>query len=173
LFLPTTLNEKEPNVAIYLQYDGIKGNVTADGYKDHIGVMSVQFGVGRGISMEAGNMSNRESTRPSLSEVTITKVADNSITGIFKEAVTGNAGKKVVIKFVRTGADKVQEYMDYTLEDVLVSGYSISASSEGEPVETISLSYSKIMVNYKDFDKTNKSGNPQRVGYDLTTAKPL
>jgi type VI secretion system secreted protein Hcp len=160
-------------MAIYCEYEGIKGNVTADGYKDHIGVDSVQFGVGRGISMEAGNMSNRESTRPSLSEVTLTKVADNSATAIFKEAVTGNAGKKVVIKFVRTGADKVQEYMDYTLEDCLVSSYSMSASSEGEPMESISLSFSKIMINYSDFDKTNKSGNPQRVGYDLESAKPL
>jgi len=59
------------------------------------------------------------------------------------------------------------------LEDCLVSNYSISASSEGEPMESISLSYSKIMINYSDFDKTNKSGNPQRVGYDLETAKPL
>ena len=160
-------------MAIYLEYEGIKGNVTADGYQDHIAVDSVSFGVGRGISMEAGNLSNRESTRPSLSEVTLTKAADNSVTAIFKEAVTGNAGKKVVIKFVRTGADKVMEYMDYTLENCLVSSYSMSASSEGEPMESISLSYSKIMINYSDFDKTNKSGNPQRVGYDLETAKPL
>ena len=160
-------------MAIYLQYDGIKGNVTADGYKDHIAVDSVQFGVGRGISMEPGNMSNREATRPCVSEVTLTKVADNSVTAIFKEAVTGSAGKKVVIKFVRTGADKVQEFMDYTLEDCLVSSYSMSASSEGDPVESISLSFSKIMINYNDFDKSNKSSSPQRVGYDLTTAKPL
>jgi len=160
-------------MAIYLQYDGIKGNVTAEGYKDHIAVDSVQFGVGRGISMEPGNMSNREATRPSVSEVTLTKVADNSVTAIFKEAVTGSAGKKVVIKFVRTGADKVQEFMDYTLEDCLVSGYSMSASSEGDPQETITLSFSKIMINYNDFDKTNKASSPQRVGYDLTTAKPL
>ncbi len=160
-------------MAIYLEYEGIKGNVTADGYKDHIAVESVQFGVGRGISMEAGNLSNRESTRPSLSEITLTKAADNSVTAIFKEAVTGSAGKKVVIKFVRTGADKVQEYMDYTLENCMVSSYSMSASSEGEPMESISLSYSKIMINYSDFDKTNKSGNPQRVGYDLESAKPM
>ena len=160
-------------MAIYLEYEGIKGNVTADGYKNHIAVESVQFGVGRGISMEAGNLSNREATRPSLSEVTLTKAADNSVTAIFKEAVTGSAGKKVVIKFVRTGADKVQEYMDYTLENCLVSSYSMSASAEGEPMESISLSYSKIMINYSDFDKTNKSGSPQRVGYDLESAKPM
>jgi len=160
-------------MAIYLEYEGIKGNVTADGYKNHIAVESVQFGVGRGISMEAGNLSNRESTRPSLSEITLTKAADNSVTAIFKEAVTGSSGKKVVIKFVRTGADKVQEYMDYTLENCLVSSYSMSASAEGEPMESISLSYSKIMINYSDFDKTNKSGSPQRVGYDLESAKPM
>ena len=160
-------------MAIYLEYEGIKGNVTAEGYKDHIAVESVQFGVGRGISMEAGNLSNRESTRPSLSEISLTKAADNSVTSIFKEAVTGSAGKKVVIKFVRTGADKVQEFMDYTLENCLVSSYSMSASAEGEPMESISLSYSKIMINYSDFDKSNKSGNPQRVGYDLESAKPM
>ena len=160
-------------MAVYMEYEGIKGNCTADGYADHIVVHSFSFGVGRGISMEAGNMSNREASRPQLSEINITKLADNSATALFKEAVTGASGKKVVIKFVQTGADSVQEFMDYTLEDVLVSGYSVSADSEGDPMETISLSYSKIMVNYADFDKSNKSTSPQRDGYDLTTAKPL
>lgn len=160
-------------MAIYIEYEGIKGNATAEGYKDHISVDSIQFGVGRGISMEPGKLSNREATRPTISEVTITKQADTSATALFKEAVTGSAGKKVVIKFVQTGSDKLVEFMTYTLEDVLVSGYSVSASSESDPVESISLSFAKIMVNYNDFDKTNKSSNPQRVGYDLTTAKPL
>ncbi|MGM8225548.1 Hcp family type VI secretion system effector [Cellvibrio sp. ARAG 10.3] len=160
-------------MAIYVEYEGIKGNVTADGYKDHISVNSLQFGVGRGISMEPGNLSNREATRPTISEVTMTKPADTSATALFKEAVTGSSGKKVTIKFVQTGADKVIEFMTYTLEDVLVSGYSVSADGESDPIESISLSFSKIMVNYNDYDKTNKSANPQRVGYDLTTAKPL
>ena len=160
-------------MAIYCEYKGIKGNVTADGYKDHIAVLSVQFGVGRGITMEPGNMSNREATRPSLSEITLTKLADNSVTSIFKEAVTGSAGTTVKIKFVRTGADKVQEYMDYELENCLVSGYSITCDSEGEPLENITLSFSKIMINYNDHDATNKSGSPQRGGYDLEKAKAL
>lgn len=160
-------------MAIYLDYENVKGNVTADGYKDHIAVLSLDFNIGRGISMEPGNLSNREATRPSVSEVTITKAADNSATALFKEAVTGSAGKKVEIKFVRTGADKVQEFMTYTLENCLVSGYSISADGEADPIENISLSFSKIMVNYNDHDATNKSASPQRVGYDLETAKPL
>ncbi len=160
-------------MAIFCEYEGVKGNCTAEGYKDHLVCLSFNFGVGRGISMEPGNMANREATRPSISEVTITKAADNSATALFKESVTGAAGRIVKIKFVQTGADKVTEFMDYELTDCLISGYSISADAEGDPIENITLSFSKIMVNYNDFDKTNKSASPQRVGYDLTTAKPL
>lgn len=160
-------------MAIYIEYEGIKGNVTAEGYKDHISASSIQFGVGRGISMEPGKLSNREATKPTISEITLTKTADTSATAFFKEAVTGAAGKKVTIKFVQTGSDKVVEFMTYTLEDCLVSGYSISSDSESDPVESISLSFAKVMVNYNDFDKSNKSANPQRVGYDLAAAKPL
>ena len=159
-------------MAIYLEYEGIKGNITANGYKDHIGASSLQFGVGRGISMEAGNLANREATRPSISEITFTKLADISSTSLFKESVSGSAGKKVVIKFVQTGADQLVEFMTYTLENCLVSGYSVSADGESDPVESISLSFAKIMVNYSDYDKSNKSATPQRVGYDLATAKP-
>ena len=160
-------------MAIYIEYEGIKGNTTADGYASHITVSSLQFGVGRGISMEAGNIANREATRPSISEVTFTKQADISTTSLFKEAVTGSAGKKVIIKFVQTGSDNLVEYMTYTLENCLVSGYSVSASGDSDPTESISLSFAKIMVNYSDYDKSNKSATPQRVGYDLATAKPL
>lgn len=160
-------------MAIYVEYEGIKGNCTADGYADHLVVDSFSFGVGRGITMEAGKMANREASKPSLSEITITKSCDNSATALFKESVSGAAGKKVKIKFVQTGAEKVIEYMDYELEDCLVSSYSVSAGSEGDPTENISLSYSKLMVNYNDFDKTNKSASPQRVGYNLAMAKPL
>jgi len=160
-------------MAIYIEYEGIKGNITANGYKDHIGASSLQFGVGRGISMEAGNLANREATRPSISEITFTKLADISSTSLFKEAVSGSAGKKVVIKFVQTGADQLVEFMTYTLENCLVSGYSVSGDGESDPVESISLSFAKIMVNYSDYDKSNKSATPQRVGYDLAIAKPL
>jgi type VI secretion system secreted protein Hcp len=100
-------------------------------------------------------------------------MADISSTPLFKESVTGASGKTVKIKFVQTGADNVTTFMDYELQDCLVSSYSISASSEGDPVESISLSFAKVLVNYHDYDKKNAGKSPQRAGYDLTTAKPL
>ncbi len=158
---------------IVMEFEGVKGNVTADGYADHIALLSCSFGVSRGISMEPGNVSNREATRPSLSEINITKELDNSATALFKAAVTGDAGQTVKIKFVRTGADKVQEFMVYELENCLISSYSMSGDAEGTPIENLTLSFSKLLVTYIDTDEKLGQGSQQVTGYDLTTAKPL
>ena len=158
-------------MAIYLEFEGVKGNVTAEGYKDHIAVDSVMFNARRNISMEPGHMTNREVSRPSINAISISKKADSSVAALFKEFMGGSVGKKVTIKFVQTGSDKVREFMSYTLENCLVSGYSMTGSGENHPNETFQLSFSKIFVDYRDTDASNKSGSPQRVGYDLVTAK--
>jgi type VI secretion system secreted protein Hcp len=156
-----------------MEYEGIKGNVTAAGYENWIELSSMQFGVGRGISMEVGRMANREASRPSMSEITLTKLMDNASGGLFKASLTGVEGVTVKIHFVQTGAQKVEKFAAYELSDVLISSYSSSGSSGGAPVESLSLSYSKIVADLQGADKTNKNGQNMKVGYDLTTAKPL
>ncbi len=162
-------------MAIYLEWDGgsIKGNVTAEGYKDMIRLDSIQFGVGRGISMEAGHMSNREATRPSISEVTVAKMMDGASSGLFQEALVGSDGKKAIIHVVKTGADKVEEYVKYELEETLISSYSMSAGDAGPPAESLSFSFGKIQMIYTAADKKNTAGNQGIVGYDLTAGKKL
>lgn len=158
-------------MAIYLKFGNVKGNVTADGYAGQIAVKSIEFEVSRQVSMEAGNLSNRESSKPSLSRIEITKKADNSVAALFKEALTGSAGQEATLTFVRTGSDKVQEFMTYKLTNCIISRYKINAEGDEEPTELLELSYSAIEVSYKDHDASNKSGNPQRVSYDVKAAK--
>jgi len=158
-------------MAIYLEYEGIKGNVTAEKYKDHIEVLSAKFGVTRKISMESGALANRESSRPVISEIILVKYTDKSCPAIFKEAVSGPVGKTASLKFVKTGPDGMQEYMSYILKDCLVSEYKLNIHAEHNPLERIRLSFSDLLVNYIDYDSTNKSGAPQRAGYDLKAAK--
>lgn len=162
-------------MAIYLNFNANSpaGNVTAKGYEDWIEVDSFNFGIGRGITMEAGAMSNREATRPSISEVSVTKRIDAASGGLFKASVTGDEGVKVEIHVVQTGANSVEKYATYTLEECIISSYSISASAGGPPSEAISLSFAKIEADLTHADKTNKNTKNMRVGYDLTTATPL
>ncbi len=147
--------------------------MTAAGYKNHTAVSSLVFGVLRGISMEPGNMSNREATCPSLSQITLKKTIDSSTVSLFKESVAGSVGKKVTIKFVRTSLGNLIEFMNYTLENCLVRGYSVIIDDQGKLQETLSLSFSKILLSHIGRDSANKSSAPIRVGYDLSTARSM
>lgn len=158
-------------MAIYLKFGNVKGNVTADGYANQIALASIKFGGTRNVSMEAGNLSNRESTKPNLTPIRITKKADSSVAALFKEFLTGSAGQEAIITFVRTGSDKVQEFMTYKLSNCIISGYELGADEDDQPIEELTLSYSAIEVSYKDHDASNKAGNPQRVAYDVKAAK--
>lgn len=162
-------------MAIYMNFNNNTpaGNVTAKGYENWIEVDSFNFGVGRAITMEAGAMANREATRPSISEVTVTKSLDAASGGLFKSSVTGDQGVVVQIHVVQTGAATVEKFATYTLEDCIIASYNVSASAGSVPHETLSLSFAKIEADLTHADKTNANTTNMRVGYDLTTATPL
>ena len=161
-------------MAIYMEFDGgsPKGDVTAEGYKDWIKIDSLQWGVGRGISMQVGAISNREASNPSFSEVTISKQMDNASSGLMKASMAGAEGVKVIIDCVRTG-NAVQQYCQYTLHDCLVSSYSMTSGGEGAPQESLSISFSKIEYKYTPSDTGGKGETPAIIGYDLSVGKPL
>ncbi len=156
-------------MAIYIKYDGIDGEVTQDDHKKWIEVHSFQFGVGRGISTPTGNAANRESSHASVSEVVVTKVMDSASPKLFTESAAGKDGKKVEIHFVSTG-DPGLTYAQYTLEDTLISGYSVSSGGE-RPQESISLNFTKVEFKMTPHDDKNAPGTPITVSYDLATAK--
>ena len=76
------------------------------------------------------------------------------------------SGVKVVIDIVKTGADKIEKYVSYELEDCLVSSYSVSAG-DAAPSEGISISFAKLTMSYTAADRKNAGATPERVGYDL------
>lgn len=159
-------------MAIYMKFNAgaIKGNVTAAGYEDWIELDSFNLGVGRGITMDVGNMANREASRPAISEISITKPLDNASALLFQESLLGVEGVDVEIHIVQTGATKVEKYGAYDLSDVLISSYSINAGTGGAPHEAINLSFSKMTVDLQGADRDNKNGSNIKVSYDLAKA---
>jgi type VI secretion system secreted protein Hcp len=157
-------------MAIYMQFDKIKGDVTTDGFKEWIDLSSMQFGVGRAITMTTGKAANRAHGAPSFSEITVSREFDMSSVGLLQSVVSGTEGAKVTIAIVETSGKELKKYVEYELADVMVSSYSVS-SGGGVPSESISLSYTKIIMSYTASDKAGKAGNVPRVTYDLATAK--
>lgn len=158
---------------VFMEFEGIEGNVTMDGYAKQIELHSFQWGVGRGISMITGRTANREVSSPSISEVTVTKSMDKSTPLLVQESVIGTKGKKVILHLVRTGGDTEEEFMTYTLHDCLISSYSVSGSGDGEAGESLSLSFTGIETAYSESDKTNTKGGQGRFGYSIEKGKKL
>lgn len=156
---------------IYMNYNSlaIKGNVTEDGHKDWIELNSAQWGVGRGISSPTGASANRESSAPSVSEITVTKLTDAASAKLLNEALQGE-GKKVIIDFCKTDAGKLEVYMTFTLENTMISGFSISSGGD-RPMESLSLNFTKVEYKHTPMGAAADTGSPETVTYDLALAK--
>lgn len=168
-------------MSIYMQIQGIDGNVTAQGLEKCIEIESFDFSVKRRMNTQPGAVSDREGSKPSLSEVTVTKRVDNTSPLLFSEATVGGTKSQVLIKFVNTGTN-LQEYLVVTLSNVLVSGYELcdrlpahnmdgTLPQKEKPFETITFNFDKIEVKYTPYDQKHKAGSPIPAGYDLKTAK--
>lgn len=158
-------------MAIYVQIDGITGNVTESGHKNWIEVDSFSFGCGRGvISRTPGHTENREATTVSISEISVSKEMDETSPKLFTLACVGT-GKTVKIEFCRTGATPVV-FASYELSNVLVSSYSVSGDGSGQsPRESLSLNFDKIVYKYTPYKDDGTAGTPINVTYDLVEAK--
>lgn len=158
-------------MAIYVQIgkkDEIKGNVSSKGHENWIEVNSFQFGCGRSVPMMVGRQTEREASHPSLSEVTLTKLMDDSSPYLFQEALKG-VGKQVTIHVTKTGVNQLDNVVEYILGDAMISGYSVSSGGDA-PSESVSLAYTKIEMKYFQWDESHKKASQVPVSYDLGAA---
>lgn len=156
-------------MAIFMEYEGLKGNVTAAGYEGMIALDFFSFGLRRAVDMTTGAMTNREVGKPAFSVLTTGKQMDASSAGIMREAVSGSAGKRVVVHFVSTGNNGLHEFLTYTFHRCLPTFYQIvDNESETSPAaERLCLSYAAVEVASTQRGADNKAGATLRQGYNL------
>jgi type VI secretion system secreted protein Hcp len=156
-------------MAIYIKYGALKGEVTAQGYTDYFEATSLQYGVGRGISMGAGGGSKREATAPSVSEIQVSKTLDAISPFLYKEAL-GGKGSDVEIHLTQTDdGGKHIPFQIFKLNGTLISGYSMSSGGD-RPTESLSFNFAKIESTYMKIDEKFKSEKAGTVIYDLAKA---
>ena len=157
-------------MAIYLKIDGIDGDVTAEGHEGWIECESMQWGVGRGITTPTGSAQERESSAPSVSEVTVATAMNKATPLLFTEACVGKS-KLVKLDLVQTG-EALETYMSYELGNSLISGYSMSSGGE-RPSESVSFNFTKIEMKYTPYDNEHKAQSPIPAGYDISLGKKV
>ena len=156
---------------IYMKYNKVQGDATAEGHEKWIELHSFQWGVGRGISSPTGGSADRESSAPSVSEIVVTKNTDVASPKLLDESLQGE-GQDVEIDFCKTDKGKLEVYLKYMLTNTMISGYSLSSGGD-RPSESLSLNFTKIEFKNTGMGKAGETGSPDAVSYDLALAKVL
>jgi type VI secretion system secreted protein Hcp len=156
-------------VPIYMNFTGIEGDVTTQGYEKWIELNSFQYGVGRAVSSGAG-CNTRESSAPNVSEIVVTKHFDKASAKLYQDSVAGTFDTKVVIKMNTTTKNKTETFLTFELSDCGVSSYSLSSGGDN-PMESLSLNFLKVMVTPTPLDKSGQIKKGDVVSYDLLAMK--
>jgi type VI secretion system secreted protein Hcp len=156
-------------MSIYLQIPNIDGDVTAKGHEQWIQLQSMQFQIARHLKTQPGRVTDREGARPELTPIRIVKQMDKTTPLIFSEACAGKAKPSLCIHLCTTN-DSLSPYMEYTLSNVIFSGYHVETVEADYPSEQVVLSYDKIEMKYIPFDQNHKAQSPIPAAYDLKEA---
>lgn len=154
---------------IYMKYDGVDGDVTAESHEQWIGIQSVSWGSSRGVSV-SGVASDRTQSVVQVREVVITKERDSSSGKLWKEHL-GKTGKTVTIDWTITSPGGDVVFQSLQLENVLISSFSQSGHANEKPLEQLSLNFTKIEGTFYDMeDEGVKTSKPFKQSYDLQSA---
>jgi len=160
-------------MAIYMKIDGINGNVSAKGHENWIELQSVNFGASRHIHSNTGHAFDREASKPTFHNITISKYSDISSSDLFTKMCEGKSISQIQIDVCHTDQE-LSPHLQYTLHNVIISQISdVVTKSSGNPLENLSLNFTKIEKKFTPRNSQNQSQAPKSAGYDLETAQMM
>jgi type VI secretion system secreted protein Hcp len=137
----------------YLQIQGVSGE--SEAFPGAIDIQSYSWGVSQTGSFSSGGGGG--TGKVSIQDFHFTKYCDKSSPSLMDRCCSGTHFPTVKLVIVRQsdppsdGTPASTQYLTYTLEDCLISSFSIGGSSSGEPVpvEEFSLNFTKIEFKYQ------------------------
>jgi len=158
----------------FLKIDGVPGESTDDKHKDWIELLSYSHGVSQTSSGAASSGGARSAERCDHQDFSVVKALDKASPKLALFCCDGTHVKEVAVELCRATGDK-QRYMEYKMEDVIVSSVRPGGSAQGGealPLEEVSFNYGKIEWTYTETD--HKTGQPKgdvAANWDLVANK--
>lgn len=156
-------------VDYFLQIAGIEGESQDAKHKGWLDVMSWSWGESHPEAPGAGGGGG--AGKVSMQDFNFMVQTSKASPKLFLACAAGQHFKEAKLVGRKAGKDQ-QEYLTWTFSDILVSGFQVSASSE-VPVESVSLSYAKVKLEYRPQKADGSLDGPISAGWDLKANKKL
>ena len=152
----------------FLQITGIAGESTDAKHKNWIDVEAWSWGETNPAPLTTGGGAGAGKVQ--MQDFHFTTRVSKASPALFLACATGQHMKEAKLAAVKAGAMQ-QEFLTWTFSDVLVSGYQ-TGGAEGDLVtDQVSLSFSKIKVEYKAQKADGSLDTPIVAGWDKKANK--
>jgi type VI secretion system secreted protein Hcp len=155
-------------IDIFAKLGDIKGESLDDKHKDEIEVLSWSWGVSNtGPSGRGGGGATRKA---SFHDLSFTHNIDKASPGLLRGCATGQHLKDATITHRKAGKGQ-QEYLIVKMNDVIITSVSNGDTDAGPHVETVSLAFAKVDLEYRPVKPDGSLDAGVHFKYDIKANK--
>jgi type VI secretion system secreted protein Hcp len=147
----------------FLDLDGIAGESQDSEFPGTFEILDFSYGATTSLSpVNTGSGASKVKPR----DMSFTKLVDKSSPTLFKACCTGRHIKSATLHVRKSNAK--QEYLKIELENVFISSYSSAPnSSDGIPLDVVTLSYGEFEIDYTAQDPAGGAGRTYTAAFDF------
>lgn len=151
-------------VEYFVKIDGIDGESQVKGHEKEIDVESWSWGETQTGTLAFGGGAGAGKVQ--MQDFHFTMQMSKASPKLFLACATGQHIKQAYLTGVR-GGEVSLNFLKWTLSDVLISSYQTGGASESLPMESMSMAFAKIEVEYTVQSATGGPGETVKAGWDL------
>jgi type VI secretion system secreted protein Hcp len=154
----------------FVQITGVAGESTDAKHKGWIDVESWSWGETHAAAATPGGGAGAGKVQ--MQDLHFTTRVSKASPALFLACATGQHMKEARLAAVKTGAMQ-QEFLTWTFSDVLVSGYQTGAAAGELVADQVSLTFSKVKVEYRAQKADGSLDAAVSAGWDVKANKKV
>jgi type VI secretion system secreted protein Hcp len=154
----------------FLRIDGIPGESTDDKHKGEIPVLAFSWGETQSASPASGGGGG--AGKVTIGPLNVSAQTSKASPPLLLACATGKHLKSATLTGRKAGGKAQLEFLTFSLSDVLVSDYQVSGADD-TPMDSVSLSFAKIVVEYREQKADGSAGAVTKAGWDVKANKKI
>ncbi len=156
---------------IFLKIEGIAGESADAKHKDSIDVESFSWGA-TNAAPAGGAGGGGGAGKVQMQDFNFVMRVNKASPTLFLAAATGTHIKEALLTARKSGGKEPIEFYKIKMTDILVSSYQQAASAEGQ-IDTFSLNFAKIEVEYFPHGPRGAVGESVQAGWNVRENRPV
>jgi type VI secretion system secreted protein Hcp len=154
----------------FLRIDGIPGESPDAKHKGEIAVQS--FSWGETQSAPVGGGGGGGAGKVAMGPLHVSAHTSKASPPLLLACASGPDLKSAVLTGRKSGKAQL-EFLTFSLSDVTVAGYEVGGTTADAPLDSISLAFGQIQVEYKEQAADGSIGSVTKAGWDVKANKKI